>query len=172
MSERAPVFRLQRVLNHREDEERARTRELALALADLEAQSTVLSSACACHADALERMSRALGAGRVPAAQLSAIHADVERAATTVHRATEAREYTGTLVEERRRRLVLARQAREVMERLRSRHLLRARQEEGGRAQAMMDDFAALSHRRAKTSATPPDDAYTSSIQTSKDVLM
>jgi len=172
MSESAPVFRLERVLRHRQESELQRERELALALADLDAQEHVLRAACTRHESALDRMRVALSGERLSASALVSIHADQEHSAVSVSHAREAVSHRAEGVEQARADLVVARQAREVISRLKSRYLARARDAHLRAEQREMDQIAQVAHWSAKSSATPPGPAYTPSTQTSKDVLM
>lgn len=172
MSDRAPIFRLDRVLRHREEQERQHERALALALADLQAQEQVLASAFQRHESALDRMRDALADGRIAASSLLVIQSAHEHAAVDVHRAREARDHRDQGAAQARDALVAARQGREVIGRLRERYLARAHAAQLRREQAELDDMAQATHSRAKSSATPPRPAYTPSTQTSEDVLM
>lgn len=172
MSNRSPIFRLNRVLRHREEVERTHQRELATALADLDAQQRVLGAAVHRHEAALDRMRSALGSSRIGAAELMALQSESAVSHVEQQRAAEATSHRAQCADERRHALVGARQAREVIERLMSRRMARLEYEKMRREQAQMDEFAHVSLRAEKASTTPLSHAYTPSTQTSEDVLM
>lgn len=138
-------FSLQRLLNLRQQHERAMARDLAQAQDARTEEEQVHDVLRRVRAEGQDRMARETAESPTVGTLLSIGHA-MRHLDAHVELAHERLRAADAVVQQRHDALAAAAQARQILDRLRSRHELEFRSEENARDQQTMDEIALTRH--------------------------